>query len=71
MTHERGLMPAEAYPIEARMADMEKFIAHAANTGKLERTIGHHVARTYRVSLATVRAAKAKHRNELSSGGGK
>lgn len=69
MSHERGLSPEAAYPIEKRMADMERFIANAANTGKLERTQGFRVAQTYGVTLADVRAAKAKHRKELSSEG--
>ena len=72
MTHERPLLPAQAYPIDARLADMEKFIATMAASGLLERTQGFRVAETYRVPLSAVRATKARFRNELSfSGEGK
>jgi hypothetical protein len=49
---------------------MEAFIARAANNGRLETTQGRHVAATYRVPIEAVKAAKAKYRNELCSGGG-
>jgi hypothetical protein len=61
---------ADAWPLNKRLSDMEAFIARAANNGRLETTQGRHVAATYRVPIEAVKAAKAKYRNELCSGGG-
>lgn len=70
-TPETPVKPEVAYPYAKRLADMHKHIANAAANGFLEQTQGWQVAKTYGVTRDEVRAAKARHRNELSFGEGK
>jgi hypothetical protein len=56
------------YTPQQRLAHMRKFIASMAAEGPdaLERTISSFVSITYGVPVETVKAEKARHRNELS-----
>lgn len=63
-----------SYTREQREAHAEQFIMLAAAGGFLETTISREVARTYGLPdsfIPTLKALKAKFRNELSFGGEK
>jgi hypothetical protein len=75
MTHDRGIPPAQAYPLSQREAHAEQHIAilAALSLQKMEQAKSALVAATYGVPhmVERLKAIKAAFRNELSSGGEK
>lgn len=68
----RPLPPSKAYTRLRRAKDVFKHIRTSAREGFLERTQSRFVGSTYGIPVETVKAIKARFRNELSfSGEGK